>query len=144
MVSHEVDVSKEGGEVRRQRLCVKCPSYRKGQGEKACLACPKYIEIQRQTIRRPSVRIEIVPQVVLEAVPQIPDDSDYPVEYVDVINQVKTLPPRVATVCMMYYHLGLTDKEIADELKVSATRIRQLKSRAIQLLKKKLKTCADS
>lgn len=89
------------------------------------------------------MRIDIVPQVLLEAVPQIPEDSDYPVEYIDVINQVKKLPPRIATVCMMYYHLGLNEKEIAAELKVSITRISQLKSKAIVMLKKNIKGLTD-
>ena len=98
--------------------CSKCPEWNRGEGTKQCLRCKRYRDIQRASVRRHTIRIEPVPQTVLEAIPEFDGGVDLDAAEI-ILQHVNALPIRTAIVIHAYYKLGATDREIASQLQIS-------------------------
>lgn len=135
MVRDEVDVQQEGFAL---IACSKCGDWNRGEGTKACLKCKRYREIQRLSVRRHTIRIEPVPQSILEAIPELDEGVD--MEATDFILQhVNALPVRTAIVIHAYYKLGATDREIASQLQISKSNASEIRRKGIAALQAILK-----
>ena len=46
--------------------CSNCVHYNRGRGQKNCLKCKKYKELQLKSVKRESIKTEHIPQAVLD------------------------------------------------------------------------------
>ena len=134
MVRYEVDVSKEGGPV---IACSKCQEYNRhgpGSGSKACLKCRRYRDMQRASVRRHTIRIEPVPQIVLEA---IPDNRQEGIDAMETLARyLPQLPLRTCFILVASHVSRASDDEIAEELNLSRSRVGQIRRDAYEAIKK--------
>ena len=87
--------------------CHDCPSYRRGSGAPACLKCDKYREILKKSVQRRTIKLDAIPQPLLEAIPDNPKIRS-------IIDAMQCLPIDRAVPLAMQYILGCTLQEIAD------------------------------
>ena len=85
--------------------CPACARYNNGHGVKACLKCPEYIDIIKQLFSRLKIKIETVPDVILEAIPDDKEKTTY--------DRIRDLPLELSVPLMMKYYLDCSLREIA-------------------------------
>jgi len=108
--------------------CHQCEQYNHGAGQKVCLSCPKYKDIQKKSAKRKTIKCEILPQALLE---QFPDDRDEK----GLIDGVRNLPSVQATIISMHYFINLPFIEIAEILKMSRQSVSEKHSQALRALR---------
>ena len=111
--------------------CHLCDQYNRGAGTKKCLKCPKYKDIQRLSIRRRTIKYEILPQTLLEQVAEIPKSNK-------IIDILRLMPADLAALIAMRYYAGLQIQEVAGLVRKSPGTVRYRLHTAIAWLKKYL------
>jgi DNA-directed RNA polymerase specialized sigma24 family protein len=110
--------------------CSNCPKWNKGRGQKECLKCKKYIDIQRKSIKRESIKTEHIPTAILE---NIADPRTR-----TLINIIQQLPIDYAVPLMMRAILRMSYREIADYHGSTISPMQRRISHAIKIIKKSL------
>lgn len=108
--------------------CARCDSYNRGLGTRACLICEKYKDIQKRSVRRKTIRWEVVPQVLLDAFPDEQQGSD-------VLDAVRNLPADLAIIVALRFYLDFRMGEIADKLKISRKTASERLKTALRVLR---------
>lgn len=107
--------------------CTDCTSYNHGAGRKSCLLCPQYRDIVRRSGRRATISIDVIPDIILEAVP---DESGITLE-----QAIRRLPLELSVPLMMHHVLGAPLREIAKYLNISTTTGTRKINLAIDIIK---------
>ena len=108
--------------------CSECNAYNRGKGKKECLKCKQYLEIIKKSGLRSSIPIEVVPSIILEA---LPDQSG-----TNLLQIVKQLPLDFSVPLLMKYCLMASEREIAKHLKMSKTKVHNKIIIALDIIKK--------
>jgi DNA-directed RNA polymerase specialized sigma24 family protein len=95
--------------------CPSCDNYNRGQGSTACKKCPKYRDIQLKSGRRKTIKIDVLPDALLEQIADIPSGPDGD----DIMGELRSMPAELSAVISMRYFSGLTAREIADIMSIS-------------------------
>lgn len=107
--------------------CPVCPQYNNGRGGKACLKCPQYIDIIKQSFSRLKIKLETIPDIILEAIPDESEATPY--------DRIRDLPLELSVPLMMRYYLDCSLREIANYHKYDiSTASRKIKI-AIEIIK---------
>ena len=111
--------------------CSVCHYWNNGRGEKDCLRCKRYKDLQIKSIRRQSIKTEYLPDAVVENM------EDPRVR--DLMMIIKQLPGRYSTPIMQRSVLSMSLQEIAlyHNLKRSTVLRRILKG--YQIIQKSLR-----
>lgn len=107
--------------------CTECSSYNHGAGRKSCLLCPQYRDIVRRSGKRATISIDVIPDIILEAVP---DESGITLE-----QAIRQLPLELSVPLMMHHVLGAPLREIAAHLKISTTTVTRKINLSIDIIK---------
>jgi len=110
--------------------CSTCQHYNRGRGQKACLKCKQYKEIQIKSGRRQSIRTEILPQEIMD---NLPDPKS-----VTLIGIIQHLPIQYSVPLLMRSLLGMTLQQIADYHGVTKQTTDKKISQGIKLIEKSL------
>ena len=113
--------------------CHECQHYNRGSGGKQCLSCHKYTEIIRNSAKRKTIPIDVIPQHLLEA---IADDSDNRIN--SILDAIRTLPPQLSAIISMIYISGLTHRQVASILHIPPGSIVKKNKFALEIIKKTL------
>lgn len=108
--------------------CIDCNSYNRGKGTKTCLKCKQYIEILKQSTKRTTIPIDIVPDTILHA---IPDNKE-----MDIKQALQQLPLEYSVPLMMYHVLNASQREISNYLNISQQQASKKINFAIDIIKK--------
>ncbi len=111
--------------------CHNCASYQHGAGSKSCLSCPKYKTIQKQSVRRRTIRVEAFPAAIIEQIADIAGP-----EGEDIVSAIRQLPAELSAVISLRYLSGLTTDEIAVTLRISERTARYRIAEALVAVKK--------
>ena len=108
--------------------CPECSNYNRAKGTKACLTCPQYLDVIKTSGKRSSICIDVIPQIILEAVP----DS----KEMNVQEAIRQLPLEYSVPLIMYYILNANQREIGNYLKVSQKQVSKKINYSIEIIKK--------
>lgn len=108
--------------------CTDCQSYNRGSGTKACLKCKQYLEILKQSGKRKTIPIEIIPDTILEA---IPDNNQ-----IDIQQAIRQLPLDLSVPLLMYHVLNASQREIAAYLNISQQNASKKINLSIEIIRK--------
>ncbi len=111
--------------------CHLCDQFARGAGTKYCLKCPKYKDIQRLSVRRQTIKYEILPQALLEQVAEIPQSNK-------IIDILRLMPADLAALIAMRYYAGLQIREVAGIVRLSPGAVKYRLHIAVEWLKKYL------
>jgi RNA polymerase sigma factor (sigma-70 family) len=112
--------------------CQTCKSYNHGNGQPACLKCPKYRDILAKSGKRRTIKIEPVPQNILEAI------ADETSSISNIMDAIRLLPPDLAAIISMIYFAGLTTRDIGAMLKISQSTVIKKNKFAIEIIRESL------
>src|SRR5450759_4181912 len=107
--------------------CPTCPQYNNGRGVKACLKCPQYIEIIKQSFSRLKIKIETVPDIILEAIPDDKEKTAY--------DRIRDLPTELSAPLLLRYYLDCSNREVANLLHCSRSRVQSKINIALEFIK---------
>jgi DNA-directed RNA polymerase specialized sigma24 family protein len=96
--------------------CHRCPSYNRGHGQRACLKCPKYKDIQKQSAKRQTITIDILPQALLEQIADVPRAEE-------ILTYIRQMPIDIAAVLVLKYYGAMRREEIAGLLGLSIRQV---------------------
>jgi DNA-directed RNA polymerase specialized sigma24 family protein len=108
--------------------CVDCDNYNRGKGIKSCLKCPQYRDIIKQSGKRHTIAIDVIPDVILEA---IPDNNGITLE-----QAIRQLPIDLSTPLLQYHILQATTREIGAYHNYNASTATRKINIAIEIIKK--------
>lgn len=108
--------------------CIDCDNYNRSKGTKSCLKCPQYRDIIKQSGKRSTIIIDVIPDIILES---IPDETGITLE-----QAIKRLPLELSTPLLQYHILGCPLREIAKYHKSSAPTVTRKINIAIEIIKK--------
>ena len=108
--------------------CTDCDSYQRGKGRPACLQCQKYKDILLSTTKRQTIRIDVIPDTILN---DIPDNRA-----VTLLDALKQLPLELSVPVIMRHILDASLREIADYHGYSRTSGTAKIKNAIEIIKK--------
>jgi predicted XRE-type DNA-binding protein len=111
--------------------CEQCRSYNRGYGRPACLKCQKYKDITVSSGKRRTIRIETVPQNILEA---IAEDIDPKTQSIHEI--IRLLPNHLSSIMALIYTAGLTQRQTAQTLNISQKQVSKNHTIAIEIIRK--------
>jgi len=113
--------------------CTRCQSYKdtNGYGGPACLRCKQYKGWQIKSVKRQSIRYEIIPQAILEQIEDLTKEAN-------MLEVLRKLPLELSVPVVMYWILGATQQEIADYHGISRQAVAKKNSQASELIKKTL------
>jgi DNA-directed RNA polymerase specialized sigma24 family protein len=110
--------------------CHECTSYNKGKGSRKCLQCHKYEIILKKSVKRTQVRLEVVPQNILEA---IEDEATGQVK--TILRAIQSLPAQLSLIVAGIYVCGLTYRQLASLLHVSHQSVDKKNKFALDIIK---------
>lgn len=108
--------------------CTDCDHYNRSKGTKICLKCPQYQDIIKRSGRRSTIIIDVIPDIILEA---IPDDTGITLE-----QAIRQLPIDLSTPLLQYHILRATTREIGAYHNYSAATATRKINFAIEIIKK--------
>jgi DNA-directed RNA polymerase specialized sigma subunit len=108
--------------------CTDCSNYNLGHGNKSCLKCKQYVEILKSSVKRVTIKIESIPDILLENIPDNQETTIY-----DLLRQ---LPIEQSTPLLMYYLLDASQREIANYLDITQMDVSRKINIAIDFIKK--------
>jgi DNA-directed RNA polymerase specialized sigma subunit len=100
--------------------CDKCPSYNRGLGKQGCLKCGKYKDVLVKSSQRKTIRMDPVPQNVLEAIAQ------------DIDPKTQSIHEAIR----MLYTAGLTQEQAAKILNISQKQVSKNNYFALEIIRK--------
>jgi DNA-directed RNA polymerase specialized sigma24 family protein len=111
--------------------CQTCDIYRttKGRGNKDCKSCPYYRVFRMRFSAKERLMIVDLSQQVIESIPD--DQHAYAI-----MEGIRKLPREKSMPLMMQYFLGMTVREIAQELKISPQAVQKRNEGAIQIIRR--------
>lgn len=115
--------------------CPSCPHYHGGRGDKSCLQCKRYADVQRASVKRRQIPIVPIPQILLEALPAHEGENmtEDAVDYV--LSQANALPLRTYIIMAAYYRARATDRDIAEALGISPRQVQRIRAAGVAALK---------
>ena len=106
------------------RECQRCDNWNGGRGNRACMRCQVYKEIQLQSVRRKTVDYDVFPETIMDQFPAIETQEG------DLLDTIRHLPTEQGAVFVLREYLGLHVKEVAAELKISERTVKERYSQA--------------
>lgn len=107
--------------------CPACTQYNKGRGVKACLKCPQYIEIIKQSFSRLKIKIKTVPDIILEAIPDDKEKTAY--------DRIRDLPVDKSAPLLLRYYLDCSNREVAKLLHCSRSQVQSKINIALEIIR---------
>jgi DNA-directed RNA polymerase specialized sigma24 family protein len=128
----EIDMAAKNGRIMPEVImdCSSCDHYNRGRGQKACLKCKKYKEIQLKSVKRESIRTEHLPQEIMD---NIADPKTR-----TLMATLTTLPTQYAVPILMRAVLNMSLQEIAAYHGVTRGAIQQKIFKGVELIKESL------
>jgi hypothetical protein len=111
--------------------CSNCSKYNRGRGTPQCLNCKQYLEFQRDSGKRQTIKYEAVPDIILENLADLRTE--------DIFAILKTIRLDLSIPVMAYYLLGASQNEIASYAKTSQSVICRKISEGIEQIKQAIK-----
>ena len=108
--------------------CTTCSGYNRGFGKKACLQCPKYRDVQLKSGKRRSIKIELLPDEILNNYPDVRERN--------VQGAIKLLPLRLAIPLLARFLAGATVAEIAQDQGISAATVARRIHGAMEIVRR--------
>jgi len=108
--------------------CLNCSNYDHGRGNKKCLKCPQYIDIIKFSFKRTAIKLEIVPDTILEAVPDNKSVSIY--------DAIRQLPLDLSVPLIACHVLDASQRELAQYLNIPQSTVSRKINIAVDLIKK--------
>lgn len=106
------------------QACNNCPSYKKGRGTEACIKCPEIKQLNILQRAQPCVDYVKIPREILEALSEQNNIDIYSPLSID-----------ESILIFMIYTLNLTQREIANYLKISLAMVNKKKKSSLLKLR---------
>lgn len=110
--------------------CHRCEHWNKGRGTKACLSCQIYKTIQKQSVKRKTVKYDVYPDEILESFAN-PEPEEY-----GLFEKLQDLPEIQWLVMSNRYIRRLTIAETAEKLGISTASVVRYSDAAKRALRK--------
>ncbi|MFA5379977.1 MAG: helix-turn-helix domain-containing protein [Dehalococcoidia bacterium] len=115
------------------KSCPACQHYNHGQGEKACLQCKRYADIQRASFKRHSIKIVPIPQNLLESIPnQEADDMSDTLDFI--MSKANDLPLR-QTLVLFAYLKRHPDSEVGEAFGITERQVQRIRAAGVAALR---------
>ena len=110
--------------------CSSCPQYNHGRGQKSCLKCKQYKDIQLKSVKRETIKTEHIPQAIMD---NIADPRTR-----DLMQIIKQIPTQYSVPLLMRSLLGMSIQEIATYHAHAKSGVSKKIAKAIEIIKQSL------
>jgi len=114
---------------------LKCQTYdqwNRGRGTRSCMQCQVYKDIQKQSVRRKTVRYDTYPETIMELFPMPESDPS------GMVDMIRDLPADLGAVVIMKIYQSLSIDEIAEQIKISPRTVLRRWTDALKMLRERM------